>query len=73
MKPTFKYALRRIIDIVGGIGFIIWGCLGRSVGSVPFTAWRRVVVIGLGLLLLYIGAMYYFPSNRRRREELEQD
>jgi hypothetical protein len=34
--------------------------------------WRAAFLVLFGLGYVYVGVMYYFPSNRRKREELNR-
>jgi hypothetical protein len=70
-KPDGK-AFRRILWICCGVLFIVLGLIGWSPGPTPLPLWRRAIGVAGGIFFIYVGSMYYFPKNRKRRDELNK-
>lgn len=63
---------RRVLYVVIGIGFVVFGTVGEDAHRTALPPSRRLVIIAGGLFFVYIGSMYYLPKNRRKRESLRR-
>ena len=74
-ENAYRSARREVLKRWFGLLFgPVMVCLGLfhhpTILGKPFPLWKTVLVVLSGLFLTYRSAMYYFPSNRRKRDEL---
>jgi hypothetical protein len=64
--------MKRFFHVAVGMVMALLGLFHRTVQGHPVPLWRTAFIVLCGLGLFYIGAMYYFPRNARKRDELNR-
>jgi uncharacterized membrane protein YuzA (DUF378 family) len=71
-KSTSPATLKRLFYILLGLAAALLGSFHPTIQGHTMPTWRAALVVLVGLFYVYVGTMYYFPSNRRKRKELDR-
>jgi uncharacterized membrane protein YuzA (DUF378 family) len=72
LKTDVRGTFTRLFYILIGLVSAWFGLFVHTVQGHSLPPWRRVLIVLVGVFWVYCGSLYYFPSNRRKRAELNR-